>query len=138
MQIFRSHIHLGNLKSNIKEIGMKFWYEIVTKIQLKNFNFFLIQGLWNTWARYFVKWYENSVLNFRKANHFYFVAGAKNHIAWAFGLGLERWAMILYDIPDIRVFWSTDDGFLSQFKYDDPTHTKIVKYKVSFILNINF
>jgi phenylalanyl-tRNA synthetase alpha chain len=30
-------------------------------------------------------------------------AGADNHIAWAFGLGLERWAMILYDIPDIRV-----------------------------------
>ncbi|CAF0836153.1 unnamed protein product [Brachionus calyciflorus] len=56
-------------------------------------------------------------------------AGAENHIAWAFGLGLERWAMILYDISDIRVFWSTDNGFLSQFKFDDPTHTKIIKYK---------
>lgn len=52
-------------------------------------------------------------------------------MAWAFGLGLERWAMILYDIPDIRIFWSQDDGFLNQFKYDDPNHTKVVKYKVS-------
>lgn len=35
---------------------------------------------------------------------------------WAFGLGLERLAMILFDIPDIRLFWSTDPRFLSQFE----------------------
>jgi phenylalanyl-tRNA synthetase alpha chain len=27
-------------------------------------------------------------------------------VGWAFGLGLERWAMKLFDIPDIRLFWS--------------------------------
>jgi phenylalanyl-tRNA synthetase alpha chain len=37
--------------------------------------------------------------------------------AWAFGLGLERLAMILFKIPDIRIFWSNDQKFLSQ--YDD-------------------
>lgn len=37
-------------------------------------------------------------------------------IGWAFGLGLERIAMILYSIPDIRLFWSTDPRFLSQFE----------------------
>lgn len=36
--------------------------------------------------------------------------------AWAFGLGLERLAMILFDIPDIRIFWSQDERFLSQFE----------------------
>ena len=36
-------------------------------------------------------------------------------IAWAFGLGLERLAMVLFDIPDIRYFWSKDPRFLSQF-----------------------
>lgn len=35
---------------------------------------------------------------------------------WAFGLGLERLAMILFKIPDIRLFWTEDERFCSQFK----------------------
>lgn len=42
-------------------------------------------------------------------------AGVENKIGWAFGLGLERIAMVLFSIPDIRLFWSTDTRFLSQF-----------------------
>ncbi|GAX80523.1 hypothetical protein CEUSTIGMA_g7961.t1 [Chlamydomonas eustigma] len=41
------------------------------------------------------------------------------HRAWAFGLGLERLAMVLFDVPDIRLFWSGDERFLSQFKAGD-------------------
>lgn len=36
----------------------------------------------------------------------------------AFGLGLERLAMLLFNIPDIRYFWSTSTRFLEQFTID--------------------
>ncbi|CAG5155989.1 uncharacterized protein ALTATR162_LOCUS3930 [Alternaria atra] len=42
-------------------------------------------------------------------------ASVPNRIGWAFGIGLERIAMLLYSIPDIRLFWSKDNRFLSQF-----------------------
>ena len=42
-------------------------------------------------------------------------AGLADKVGWAFGLGLERIAMVLFSIPDIRLFWSEDKRFLSQF-----------------------
>lgn len=47
-------------------------------------------------------------------------ASVSNRIGWAFGLGLERIAMLLYSIPDIRLFWSKDSRFLSQFSEEKP------------------
>ena len=51
-------------------------------------------------------------------------SGMAGKIGWAFGLGLERLAMILFEIPDIRLFWSTEKEFLNQFISND-----IVKFK---------
>ncbi|KAL3985710.1 tRNA synthetases class II core domain (F) family protein [Acanthocheilonema viteae] len=48
------------------------------------------------------------------------MAGIVDKVGWAFGLGLERLAMILYGIPDIRLFWSRDSGFLTQFSGKSP------------------
>lgn len=47
-------------------------------------------------------------------------AGVHTQIGWAFGIGLERIAMLLFDIPDIRLFWSQDQRFLSQFGAKKP------------------
>lgn len=54
-------------------------------------------------------------------------AGAGNRIGWAFGLGLERLAMPFYSIPDIRLFWSKDSGFLNQF--ENVSKNARIKYK---------
>lgn len=56
--------------------------------------------------------------------------GHENVKAWAFGLGLERLAMHMFSIPDIRMFWSQDDKFLSQFQ-----EGKIVKFEQYSILD---
>lgn len=42
-------------------------------------------------------------------------AGVPKQLGWAFGVGLDRLAMLLFSIPDIRLFWSRDKRFLSQF-----------------------
>lgn len=53
-------------------------------------------------------------------------AGRAGQVGWAFGLGLERLAMVLFQIPDIRLFWTDDERFHSQFTADNIT--KFVSY----------
>jgi phenylalanyl-tRNA synthetase alpha chain len=34
---------------------------------------------------------------------------------FAFGMGVERIAMLMYDVPDIRMFYENDMRFVRQF-----------------------
>ena len=40
----------------------------------------------------------------------------EKYSGYAFGMGIERIAMLLYQIDDIRLFYENDKRFLSQFK----------------------
>jgi len=40
----------------------------------------------------------------------------EKYTGYAFGMGIERIAMLLYQIPDIRMFYENDVRFLDQFK----------------------
>lgn len=46
----------------------------------------------------------------------YVNAGQPQQLGWAFGIGLDRIAMLLFQIPDIRLFWSHDARFSAQFE----------------------
>ncbi len=41
---------------------------------------------------------------------------AEKYTGFAFGLGVERLAMLRYEVPDLRLFFENDIRFLSQFK----------------------
>jgi phenylalanyl-tRNA synthetase alpha chain len=59
--------------------------------------------------------------------------GLQNKKAWAIGLGLERLAMAMFEIPDIRLFWSVDKRFTNQFKAGQITKFKpYSKYEVCY------
>ena len=61
---------------------------------------------------------------------------------WAFGFGIERLAMVKFEIPDIRVFWSNDPRITSQFKDINSKFIEASKYPetsrdISFIIDKN-
>jgi len=61
---------------------------------------------------------------------------------WAFGPGLERWAIISMDLPDIRLLWSEDERVKKQLKlgskYQDVSKYPPVVRDISFIVNTDF
>lgn len=59
---------------------------------------------------------------------------------WAFGFGIERLAMLKMNIPDIRIFWSTDERVKKQFKNLDSQYEEVSKFPmiyrdISFIVD---
>lgn len=61
---------------------------------------------------------------------------------WAFGSGIERWAMISLELPDIRLLWSDDERVRKQLilgnKYKEVSKFPPVVRDISFIVNKDF
>lgn len=60
-------------------------------------------------------------------------SGKPDKIGWAFGLGMERIAMTMHRIPDIRLFWSNDPRFIQQFNHTN-SNGKDVKYNFNYMI----
>lgn len=61
---------------------------------------------------------------------------------WAFGFGLERWAIISMELPDIRLLWSQDPRVVKQLhlgqKYQEVSKYPPVVRDISFIVPSDF
>lgn len=61
---------------------------------------------------------------------------------WAFGSGIERWAMISMELPDIRLLWSEDERVRKQLKlgtkYKEVSKYPPVTRDISFIVDKGF
>jgi phenylalanyl-tRNA synthetase alpha chain len=55
---------------------------------------------------------------------------------WAFGFGLERWAIISMELPDIRLLWSKDPRVLQQLRLGQ-AYQEVSKYP-SIVRDISF
>ncbi len=61
---------------------------------------------------------------------------------WAFGFGLERWAMTSMELPDIRLLWSEDERVKKQLhlgqKYKEVSKYPSISRDISFVVNNSF
>lgn len=64
--------------------------------------------------------------------------GLDGEKGWAFGIGLDRLAMILFDIPDIRLLWSEDERFTNQFSEGEITKFKSFSRQPSCYKDVSF
>ena len=66
----------------------------------------------------------------------------KIYHGWAFGMGLERLAILSMNLPDIRLLWSNDERVKKQLKLGNP-YKEVSKYPpitrdISFIVSRDF
>ncbi|KAF9348251.1 hypothetical protein BGX26_000320 [Mortierella sp. AD094] len=114
----------GHLKYSLNTMVRKlFSHEKDLQVRWIDAQFPFTSPSWEMEILYQGEWLE--VLGCGVIKHDILVnAGKPDKIGWAFGLGLERLALVLFGIPDIRLFWSQDQRFLNQFE-----PSKIQKFK---------
>ena len=68
--------------------------------------------------------------------------GVEGYNAWAFGIGLDRAAIISMELPDIRLLWSTDERVKKQLhmghKFVEVSKYPAIVRDISFVVNKDF
>lgn len=101
-----------DLKSNIERVIKSLFGECDYKMRDHKFPF--TEPSWEVDVLYNGEWLE--VLGCGIVHsEIMKLCGMEGKKAWAFGMGLDRLAMILFKIPDIRLMWSKDERFSNQF-----------------------
>lgn len=84
---------------------------------------------------YYVKWNDDWVKVLWHGNikeDIINSCGLDGESGWLICVGLDRMAMILFDIPDIKFFWTKDVRFTSQFKEDEISTFKPFSVQTSY------
>jgi phenylalanyl-tRNA synthetase alpha chain len=110
------NINLANFKFIIEEFFNKFFKGEKIEFRYRPSYFPFVEPGLEVIIKYQGRWFEIAGAGMVHKHVFeYAHYNPKEFQGFAFGMGIDRLAMIKYKIPDIRLFYSGDLRFINQF-----------------------
>jgi phenylalanyl-tRNA synthetase alpha chain len=114
--VVSKNINLANFKFIIEEFFQKFFKGEKIEFRYRPSYFPFVRPGLEMIIRYRGKWFEVAGAGMVHPHVFeYAHYNPRDFQGFAFGIGIDRLAMIKYKIPDIRLFYSSDLRFINQF-----------------------
>lgn len=114
--VVSKNINLSNFKFIIENFFKKFFKGEKIEFRYRPSYFPFVEPGLEMIIKYQGKWFEVAGAGMVHKHVFEYVHyNPKEYQGFAFGIGIDRLAMIKYKIPDIRLFYSSDLRFINQF-----------------------